>query len=368
MKAYYAGILGGGNISDTHARAVAGVAAVRVSAVYGQNAERSAQLACRAGAAAYADLDRFLDHRPMDFVAIGSPSGLHAEHAMAAISRGLHVIVEKPLDVSTARIDELIAAAERAGVKVGVFFQDRLKPDVLRMKEIVESGRLGTPVLASGRVKWHRPDEYFGKSRWRGTWALDGGGALMNQGIHTIDVLAWMFGRVARVSAFAATRVHPIEVEDTLTATLEFESGALGVVEASTCAYPGYPRRVELTGREGTVILEGDSLVAVELRDSQPPTSNSQLPTNPTSSSKRPTNAQSASVGDAVPHQRMIEDFVKAIETNRRPACDALEGRKSVEIVEAIYRSAHEKRWVEIPPAPQPEFPNSRSSSADSQE
>jgi len=339
---FHVGLVGGGNISDTHARAARAVEGVHVAAVYGHNTDRAARLADRAGAVAYADLDRFLDHKPMDFVAIGSPSGLHAEQAMAAISRGLHVIVEKPLDISTARIDTLIAAADRAGVKVGVFFQDRLKPDVLRMKEMVDSGRLGTPILASGRIKWHRPDEYFAGSRWRGTWALDGGGALMNQGIHTIDVLSWIFGRVARVSAFAATRVHPIEVEDTLTATLQFENGALGVVEASTCAYPGYPRRVELTGRSGTLILEGDSLVAMDLRDGQLPTANSQLPTNPTPNIKLPMSAQSATVGDAAPHQRMIEDFVKAIETNGTPACDAREGRRSVEIVEAIYKSARE--------------------------
>jgi len=349
LRLLHAGILGGGNISDTHARAAGAVAGVHVAAVYGQNVDRAAGLAERSNAVAYADLDRFLDHRPMDFVAIGSPSGLHAEQAMAAISRGLHVIVEKPLDISTSRVDELIAAADRSGVKVGVFFQDRLKPGVLRMKEIVETGRLGTPVLASGRIKWHRPDDYFAGSRWRGTWALDGGGALMNQGIHTIDLLSWMFGPVARVSAFAATRVHPIEVEDTLTATLEFESGALGVVEASTCAYPGYPRRVELTGRIGTVILEGDSLVAVDLRGGyQLPTPNSQLPTTPIPNAQLPTSSQSASVGDALPHQRMIEDFVDAIETNRSPACDAREGRRSVEIVEAIYRSAREGRAVDL--------------------
>ena len=173
----------------------------------------------------------------------------------------------------------------------------------------------------------------------------------MNQGVHTIDVLAWMFGRVARVSAFAATRVHPIEVEDTLTATLEFENGGLGIVEASTCAYPGYPRRVELTGCEGTLILEGDSLIAIDLRDG------SQHPTPPPTRGKtqrasarlrQQQSAQSATVSDALPHQRMIEDFVTAIETNGTPACDAREGRRSVEIVEAIYRSARERRWVEI--------------------
>jgi predicted dehydrogenase len=349
LNVFQIGILGGGNISDTHARAAAGVAAVRVSAVYGQNAGRAAQLAARAGAVAYAELERFLDHKPLDIVAIGSPSALHAEHAIGAIARGLHVIVEKPLDISTARIDELIAAADRAGVKVGVFFQDRLKPDVIRMKDIVESGRLGTPVLASGRVKWHRPDEYFGESRWRGTWALDGGGALMNQGIHTIDLLAWMCGPVARVSAFAATRVHPIEVEDTLTATLEFASGALGVLEASTCAYPGYPRRLELTGRDGTLILDGDALVAVDHRDGQLPAPTSQLPNLlPNPNYQLPTSAQTATVGDALPHQRIIEDFVKAIETNGTPACDAREGRRSVAIVEAIYRSAREHRPIDV--------------------
>ena len=336
------GILGGGNISDTHARAARAIPGVEIAAVYGANREKAERLAQAYGGVVYGDVEQFLDHRPLDIVAIGSPSGLHADQAIAAVRRGLHVLSEKPLDVTTAKVDSVIAAAETGGVKVGVFFQDRLKPDIAAMKSLIASGRLGNPIFAAGHVRWYRPPEYYGTSRWRGTWALDGGGALMNQGIHTIDVLSWIFGRVARVSAFAATRVHPIEVEDTLTATLEFENGALGVVEASTCAYPGYPRRVELTGRSGTLILEGDSLVAMDLRDGQLPTLNSQLPTEPTPNIKFPMSAQSATVGDAAPHQRMIEDFVKAIETNGTPACDAREGRRSVEIVEAIYRSARE--------------------------
>ncbi len=148
------------------------------------------------GAVAYDDLARFLDHRPMDIVAIGSPSGLHAEQAIAAARRGLHVLVEKPLDISVERIDALIAEASAARVQIGVFFQDRLRPDVAKIKKIVDAGSLGKPVLASGRVKWYRPPEYYAQSRWRGTWALDGGGALMNQGVHTVDLLLWLCGPV----------------------------------------------------------------------------------------------------------------------------------------------------------------------------
>ena len=202
----------------------------------------------------------------MDLVAIGSPSGLHAEHGIAAARRGLHVLVEKPIDITTDRADALIDAADRAGVKLGVFFQDRLKPAVVRMKTSIETGRLGTPVLASGHVKWYRPPEYYGGSRWRGTWALDGGGALMNQGIHTVDVLLNLFGSVARVSARIATRVHAIEVEDTAVAALEFTSGALGIIETATSIYPGYARRVEVTGSEGTLVLDQDRLVRADLR------------------------------------------------------------------------------------------------------
>lgn len=301
------GILGAGGISDTHARAAQAIAGVNVVAVHGGNHEKAAALARRAGAVAYDDLEAFLAH-PMDLVAIGSPSGVHAGQAIAAARRGLHVLVEKPLDITTARIDALIEEADRAGVKVGVFFQDRLTPDLVEMKAKVDEGALGTPVFASGRVKWYRPPEYYGDSRWRGTRSLDGGGVLMNQAIHTIDALLWLCGPVARVSARIATRMHQIEVEDTAAAVFEFESGAFGVLEASTAAFPGLPRRIELTGTKGTLHHEQDARPAV--------------------------------VADATGHQRVFENFVAAIKTNGTPACDAREGRRSVALIEAMYRSA----------------------------
>ncbi len=301
------GILGAGGISDTHARAARAIAGVQVVAVHGANRAKTAALATSAGATAYDELEAFLAH-PMDVVAIGSPSGLHAEQAIAAVRRGLHVLVEKPLDISTARIDALIEEADRAAVKVGVFFQDRLTPELVEIKAQMDAGALGTPVFASGRVKWYRPPEYYGDSRWRGTWRLDGGGVLMNQAIHTVDTLLWLCGPVARVAGRVATRLHRIEVEDTAAAVIEFDSGAFGMLEASTASFPGLPRRIEVTGTKGTLVHEQDARPAV--------------------------------VADASGHQRVIEDFIAAIRTGGSPACDAREGRRSVAVIEAIYRSA----------------------------
>ena len=330
----HVGILGGGNISETHARAASETEGVRVAAVCGPNRERVARLCELYGGAAYERLEDFLEHRPLDAVLVGSPSGLHAEQGVAAARRGLHVLVEKPIDITAERADALIRECERAGVKLGVFFQDRVAPDVRRLKAMLEDGVLGRPVLASARVKWFRPPEYYAGSRWRGTWALDGGGALMNQGVHTVDLLLWLLGDVRRVYAKAVTALHRIEVEDTVVATLEFESGAVGTLEATTAAYPGYPRRVELTGTEGTFVLEGDRLVASDLR-----TPHAERVPTPSEASANPS-ASSPVVSDVRGHRKILEDFVRAIETGGTPLCDGREARRSVALVEAVYESS----------------------------
>jgi UDP-N-acetyl-2-amino-2-deoxyglucuronate dehydrogenase len=329
----HVGLIGAGNISQTHARAAAAIPGVAVVAVHGTNAGKARELASAYGAAAYEDLDAFLGHDPMDMVVIGSPSGVHAAQGVAAARRRRHVLVEKPIDVTTERADELIAAAEEAGVRLAVLFQDRLKPGIVRLKQFVESGGLGRVLSVSARVPWYRPPDYYRLSRWRGTRALDGGGALMNQGIHTVDLLLWVLGDVTRVQARTPTLLHEIESEDTALALLEFASGAVGVLEASTATYPGYPRRVEITGTEGTIVLEHDRIVAADLRTPRPEL---------LQGGAGDTNASAASpvVSDASGHQRLIEDFLRAIETGSRPACDGHEGRRSVELVEAIYRSA----------------------------
>ena len=335
------GIIGGGNISDTHARAAREIDGVKVAAVFGENRERAARLAQVYEANPFEDFAAFLDHQPLQVVLIGSPSGLHAEQGIAAARCGLHVLVEKPIDITTERADALIAACERANVKLGVFFQDRVAPGIRQLKELVDAGKIGKPILVSGRVKWFRPPEYYGASRWRGTWALDGGGALMNQGVHTVDLLLWLMGDVRRVSARTITALHEIEVEDTVVATLEFASGAVGTLEVATSVYPGYRRRVELTGSEGTIILEQDRIVAADLRT---PLAERFEPIAETINSA----STSPVVSDVSGHRRILEDFLRAIKTDTTPVCDGREGRRSVELVQAIYESSRTGQPVNV--------------------
>jgi len=326
-----AGFVGCGNITDTHARAARG-AGLGVAAFFGRDPRKAEAMASRFGGRAFARFEDFLAHRPMDLVVIGSPSGLHAEQGIAAAQHGLHVLVEKPIDVTTARGEALVAAAGTAGVKLGVLFQDRLKPDLARLHAFLAGGGLGRVLVASARVKWHRPPEYYAASGWRGTRALDGGAALVNQGIHTVDLLLWLLGPVVEVRALAGTLLHAIEGEDVALALLRFASGALATLEATTVAYPGYPRRVEISGTEGTVVVEGDRVVAADLR--------APAPGLVSAGDEGAASAATAVVADETPHRRVIGDFARAIATGGSPACDGREGLRSLAVVEAVYAAA----------------------------
>ena len=327
------GILGGGNISQTHMRAAREIDGVKIAAVYGQNADKARRLADSAGATVYTHLEAFFSHRPMDAVLIGSPSGLHAEHGIAAARHGLHVLVEKPIDITTERADALIAACEIAHVKLGVFFQDRASSDIRNLQRVIDDGILGKPILMSASVRWYRPPEYYKNSRWRGTWALDGGGALMNQGIHTVDLLLWLFGDVSSVWARALTSLHEIEVEDTVAASLEFSSGAIGNLEAATSAYPGFSRRIEMTWSQGTVVLENDRIRSANLRK---PIEGFRVEQSEAEDER----AASPVVSDTRGHRAIIEDFIRAIVSDGVPLCDGYEARRSVQLVNAIYESS----------------------------
>jgi predicted dehydrogenase len=326
-----AGFVGCGNITDTHARA-ARAAGLGVGAFFGRDPRKAQAMATRFGGRSFERFEDFLAHRPMDLVVIGSPSGLHAEQGIAAVDRGLHVLVEKPIDVTTARGEALVAAAEKAGVKLGVIFQDRLKPDLVRLHAFLAGGGLGRVLVASARVRWHRPPEYYSASRWRGTLALDGGAALINQGIHTVDLLLWLLGQVVEVRAVTGTVLHAIEGEDVALALLRFASGALATLETTTVAFPGYPRRVEISGAGGTVVVEGDHVVAADLRVP--------VPGLVSAGAEGAASAATAVVADETPHRRVIEDFARAVATGGSPACDGREGLRSLAVVEAVYAAA----------------------------
>jgi UDP-N-acetyl-2-amino-2-deoxyglucuronate dehydrogenase len=329
----HVGLIGGGNISATHARAASAIPAVSIAAIYGSNQARVAQLSQQYAARFYTDFEAFLNHRPLDLVAIGSPSGLHAMQGIAASKLGLHILTEKPIDISTQRADELIAAAESSGVKLGVMFQDRCKPDIRRMKQWIDDGVLGDVLLADARVKWYRPPEYYGDSKWRGTLALDGGGALVNQAVHTVDLLLWMLGDVVEVQASTANLLHKIEAEDTALALLKFRSGASAILQATTAAFPGYPRRLEVSGTEGTVILEQDRVIAVDMK----------RPREGVTASRAADDIEDTAspvVTDFQGHQAVFEDFIRAIKENGKPMCDGLDARRSLALIEEIYRAA----------------------------
>lgn len=336
------GLIGGGNITETHARAARAISGVTISAIYGTNTANVERLCHEYGGRGFQGFEAFLAHRPMDLVVIGSPSGMHAAEGIAAAERGLHVLTEKPIDISTKRADALIEATRTSRVKLGVIFQDRVKPDIRRLKKWLAQGALGKVLFVDAKVNWYRPAEYYGKSKWRGTLALDGGGALMNQGVHTVDLLLWLLGDVTRVQARTATALHKMESEDTAVAILEFAGGALGTLHATTAGYPGYPRRVEITGSEGTVILEHDRIIAADLR--QPPADFGQDAPADTNAS-----ASSAAVTDVRGHQAILEDFLQAIEHDAIPICDGLEGRRSVALIEAIYGAARDHGAIVSP-------------------
>ncbi|MGV3520116.1 Gfo/Idh/MocA family protein [Luteitalea sp.] len=325
------GFTGGGNITDTHIRAVQGVDGLQAVGVCGPNAAKVGALAAREGLISAPSLSSLLDQTPLDIVCIGTPSGVHADEIALAAARGCHVLCEKPLDVTLQRVDTAIEAVERAGVSLGIFFQDRCTPAFLEARDAIAAGRLGRVLLVDARVKWYRAPEYYQTAAWRGTAGLDGGGALMNQGIHTVDLLLYLLGDVVEVQARAATALHAIAVEDTLVASIVFASGALGSFQATTAAWPGYPRRVEITGTEGTLVIEHDRIAGWDLRSGHVDG------TTLTSATK---SASTAVVADATPHRRVVEDFVAALRDRRRPACDGREGRRSIALAEALYESA----------------------------
>jgi predicted dehydrogenase len=293
----------------------------------------ASNLASLYGVPAYTALEEFLRDSALEAVSICTPSGTHGELGRAAARAGKHVLVEKPIDVSLEKTDALIEACTASGVRLAVSLQSRFLDAPRALKKAVEDNRLGSPVLASAYVKWHRTAQYYASAAWRGTLELDGGGALINQAIHTVDLLQWILGPVAEVQAYSGRLLHPqIEGEDTLAATLRFRNNALGVIEAATSVYPGFKRRLEITGTEGTAVLEGDNITIWALKDGSP---NPAPPTGEVSDG-----SSNAMAIDSEGHRRVMEDFAQAIRQGRKPAVDGEEGRRSLELVMALYRSS----------------------------
>jgi predicted dehydrogenase len=353
------GIVGCGLIANFHARAIADLPRTRLVACYSRNAESADRFAKEESCRAYHKLEKLLADPDIDIVTICTPSGAHLEPAIAAARAGKHVIVEKPLEITLRRCDAMIAACRDNGVKLATIFPSRFHGASIELKRAVDAGRFGQLTLADAYVKWYRTQAYYDSGAWRGTWALDGGGALMNQAIHSVDLLTWLAGPVAEIRAQTATLAHErIAVEDAAVATLRFENGALGVIEATTAAWPGALKRIELRGSTGSAVMEEEDVVAWDF--AKPARSDAGV-------RKRMAQRISTAGGAGNPaaighhgHARQFKDFLEAIVEDRPPAIDGAEGRRSVEIILGVYKAAESGRPVQLPLARDPVLKRSK--------
>lgn len=324
-------LIGCGVAAGFHAKAIAGFPDLVLRGVYDTYQPGAQRFSQTYHTTCYESLEQLLADPDVDAVCICTPSGLHAPQALAALNAGKHVVIEKPLAITEKDCMQVVQAAQRQNRVVHVVAQLRCFPAVQQIREVISQGRLGTITLVQLDMVYHRSEEYYQSSPWRGTWAMDGGGALMNQGVHGIDLLLYLLGPVKQVFSHAKTMVRPIETEDTAVSVLEFENGALCTVAATTSVYPGSPRRLRICGTKGTVVLTEDSITewSVEGENAEDYVSHSNWTTF-----NRP-----EAVPDAA-HSAVIRDFVTSIRTNHPPISGVQDGYNAVALIEAMYQSS----------------------------
>ena len=342
-------IVGCGMIAGFHARAIKDVEGAKVTALVSRSTENVEKLKNAEGldCVCVTKLHDALSRDDVDIVVVTTPSGAHLEPSVTAAKAGKHVVVEKPLEITKERCDGIIQACEDVGVKLCTIFPSRFTDVNRALKKAVEQGRFGRLTLGETTCKWWRSQEYYDEGGWKGTKALDGGGALMNQAIHNVDLLLWMMGDPTHITGFTATLAHErIEVEDTAVACLRFANGALGVIQATTSVHPGLPKTIGIHGDKGTAVIEQDDLLNWEF-----------VETNDEDQAIKDRFAQKvgATGGSSNPsdithlyHARQLEDFVRAIRENGQPLVDGREGRKAVEVIQAIYQATETGRVVEL--------------------
>ncbi|MGD1832342.1 MAG: Gfo/Idh/MocA family protein [Sphaerochaetaceae bacterium] len=343
------GIIGLGNIAKTHIQAIQSLEDCEFVAGY-DLVPKKAEAFCSEyeGATGYDNIDEFLSDERIDIVTITTPSGAHLEPAVSALKAKKHIIIEKPLEITSERCDLIIKEAKRNGVIAAGIFQSRFHEAPKLVKKAVDENRFGTLSICDAQVKWYRSQQYYDSASWRGTWALDGGGALMNQSIHAIDLLLWFCGEVEEVTAYTALRSHTdIEVEDTATAILKFSNGCLGVIEGTTSAYPGFLKKIDICGSRGSASIEEESLLKYEFADQTD--EDRKIFERMTDNTKTGGGASDPGAIGYHGHAMVFEDVVTAIEENREPLLSASEAKRSVEVIEAIYISAREHRPVRLP-------------------
>jgi UDP-N-acetyl-2-amino-2-deoxyglucuronate dehydrogenase len=340
MKIWKFGIIGAGLIADFHAKAIQNIKNARLIGICGTDPEKTRLLSEKYKCKIFSSYEKMLSSGETEIVTIATPSGAHMEPAIEAARHGIHVICEKPLEISLERIDKMIGAHEKAGTRLGGIFNYRFNDSLKFLKSAIENRRFGTISYASVHVPWWRNESYY-KDSWHGTLKLDGGGALMNQAIHMIDILQYLMGPVNSLHGYTATLAHSIEVEDTGVAILQFKNNALGMIYGSTASFPGQFRRLEITGTKGTVIQVENSFKMWQFADQN------EMDVEILNKFNHIEGGGGVSDPAAIafePHARNIAAFIESVEADRPFEIDGHEARKAVEIVLAVYSSAKEMK------------------------
>lgn len=332
MKEIRFAILGCGTIGDVHARAIAELESAELVAVCDSSPERAREYAAKYGVKAYTDYSELLNNPDIDAISICTPSGMHAEQSIKALKADKHVLVEKPMALTAKDAKAVCDAADASDKTLSVVFQMRYTEDIAYIKRVIDEGRLGKLTFCDLYMKYWRDPTYYAASAWRGTFAMDGGGALMNQGIHGVDIMHYLCGTPRLIGARAKTRVHDIETEDTAAALVEYPSGALGVMEASTSSNPGFERRIEINGSRGYAMIidmqieklyvDGRFLINKEVKAA----------------------AGTASDPSKMSHEKHLlqfRNFIGAIRGEEKLVSSARDGYLAVAFVEAVYRNSN---------------------------
>lgn len=339
MNKFGFGIIGCGAIARFHADAINKIENAQLVGVTDNVKSSCERFTTDFPCKIFDTVEDMLKSDDIKIVSICTPSGLHATLAVKAAKAGKHILVEKPMAITKQQLDDIISAAEDNNVKVAVISQLRFSESIQKVKKAIENGDLGKIILGDVYMKYYRSPEYYASAGWRGTWEMDGGGALMNQGIHGIDVLQYLVGPVKSVWGICKTMARDIEVEDTANVLVEFENGAIGTIQGTTSVTPGYPRILEISGTKGTIVLEEDSITRWDVEGSK---------TEIKENSKYNDSFRDPMAFSNQYHILQIGDLLDAIENNRKPLVDMYEGRKPVDIILGAYESSKTGKKVEL--------------------
>lgn len=327
------GIVGAGGIAKSHAMGIDSTQGAQIYAICDTAIDRAEQLAQSYGVdRIYTDYQKMLADPNVDAVCICMPSGMHGQVVIDAVKAGKHILLEKPIEVTKEKIDKMIEVVESSNVKVGCVFQRRVRGVSRCVKQALDSGVFGKVLMANAYMKYYRTREYYENTGWRATWEMDGGGALMNQGVHGIDLICWLMGGISQVRAITRTQLHNIPVEDAAVAVVEYNNGAIGTIEGATCVNPSEKTRFEIYCKNGTIIFGDDGLLKWTLNDEEMNVSVMDT-----------TDPKTKSSND---HSVLVADLVKSIEEDRQPLIPLQDARTAVDVILAIYQSSREDRPV----------------------